>query len=115
MTKITLSMPRTATGEARIRARGQDCDAIVGDCVRSGNQWRATLWSRVGQHTTGDNFIYRGSLKRLRIDLEEQIGREGPWWTQLPAADDASSGGNPGDPGLPDGGTGDYVVLIGFD
>ena len=77
---IALSMPRTAPGEARIRARDKVLDVVVGDCVRSGRKWRVTLWSRAGQHTTGDEFIYGESLKVLRAGLEERIDRAGPWW-----------------------------------
>ena len=79
--KITLSMPRTSPGEAQIRAKGKDLDLIVGACVRSGREWRATLWSRAGQHTRGDPFIYGTSLRELRDEqLQPRIDREGPWW-----------------------------------
>jgi hypothetical protein len=79
--KITLSMPRTSPGEAQIRAKGMNLDAIVGDCVRSGSKWRATLWSRAGQHTRGDPFIFGPSLREIRDEqLQPQIDREGPWW-----------------------------------
>ena len=77
---ITLSMPRTAPGEAQIRARSKGLDLIVGECVRSGSKWRATLWSRAGQHTPGDEIVYGESLKELRGLLEERVARDGPWW-----------------------------------
>ena len=77
---ITLSMPRTVPGEAQIRARSKELDFIVGECVRSGNKWRATLWSRASQHTPGDEIVYGESLKELRGLLEERIARDGPWW-----------------------------------
>jgi hypothetical protein len=64
--EITLSMPRTAPGEARIRARGKRLDVIAGDCVRSASKWRATLWSRAGQRIPGDEIVYGESLKELR-------------------------------------------------
>lgn len=79
--KITLSMPRTSPGEAQIRAKGTNLDAIVGDCVRSGRKWRATLWSRAGQRTPGDPFIFGASLREIRDEqLQPQIDRDGPWW-----------------------------------
>jgi hypothetical protein len=79
--KITLSMPRSSPGEAQIRAKGKNLDLIVGDCVRSGRQWRATLWSRPGQHTPGDPFTFGTSLHEIRDEqLQPQIDREGPWW-----------------------------------
>lgn len=79
--KITLSMPRTAPGEAQIRAKGTNLDVVVGDCVRSGSKWRATLWSREGKHTRGDPFIFGTSLREIRDEqLQPQVDREGPWW-----------------------------------
>ena len=79
--KITLSMPRTSPGTAQIRAKGKNLDLMVGDCVRSGRQWRATLWSRPGQHTSGDPFIFGTSLREIRDEqLQPQLDREGPWW-----------------------------------
>jgi hypothetical protein len=77
---IALSMPRTAPGEARIRARSKGLDLIVGECVRSVSKWRATLWARAGQHTPGDEIVYGDSLKELRALLEERISHDGPWW-----------------------------------
>lgn len=76
----TLTMPRTAPGEARIRARSNGLDVIVGSCVRSVRRWRATVWSRAGQHTAGDEIVFGDSLKQLRELLEERIARDGPWW-----------------------------------
>jgi transposase len=78
---ITLSMPRTAPGEASIRARGKDLDVIVGDVVRSGSKWRATLWCHPGQQTCIIGQFERGSLKELREFLEQRIRQDGPWWS----------------------------------
>jgi hypothetical protein len=79
--KIALSMPRISPGEAQIRAKGTNLDAIVGACVRSGSKWRARLWSRPGQHAPDDPFIYGASLREIRDEqLQPRIDREGPWW-----------------------------------
>lgn len=78
---ITLSMLRTSPGEAQIRAKGPNLDLIVGDCVRSGSKWRATLWCRAGERTPGEPFIFGASLRELRDEqLQPQIDRDGPWW-----------------------------------